>query len=119
MTGSPSNPDLTNIFISFMLFQTQTSQTYFGVSDWLGGGDFKARGSVGLKLSLIHSILCILFFTMLFWSRKPDGWRCLLPVSSGPYTDLGSACTMGLVLKALGSGLPYKVTKLELELEMR
>ena len=56
---------------------------------------------------------------MLFWSRKPDGWRCLLPVSSGPYTDLGSACTMGLVLKALGSGFPYKVTKLELELEMR
>ena len=43
---------------------------------------------------------------MLFWSRKPEGWRCLLPVSSGPYTDLGSASTMGLVLKALGSGAP-------------
>ena len=49
----------------------------------------------------IHSQL-----TMLFWSRKPEGWRCLLPVSSGPYTDLGSASTMGLVLKALGSGAP-------------
>ena len=43
---------------------------------------------------------------MLFWSRKPEGWRYLLPVSSGPYTDLGSAWTMGLVLKALGSGAP-------------
>ena len=43
---------------------------------------------------------------MLFWSRKPEGWRCLLPVSSGPYTDLGSASTMGLVLKAFGSGAP-------------
>ena len=61
MTGSPSNPDLTNIFISFMLFQTQTSQTYFGVSDWLRGGDSKARGSVGLKLLLIHSILASFF----------------------------------------------------------
>ena len=45
---------------------------------------------------------------MAFSSRKPDGWRCLFPVSSGPYTDFGSASTMGLVLKALGSGAPER-----------
>ena len=58
------------------------------------------------EILMIDTALRVHRLTMAFSSRKPDGWRCLLPVSSGPYTDLGSANTMGLVLKALGSGAP-------------
>ena len=81
--------------------------TYFCVSHSPRRGDSKAGWSVGLKYCwMIDTALIVDRLTMAFSSRKPDGWRCLLPVSSGPYTDLGSANTMGLVLKALGSGAP-------------